>query len=195
MLLVLDLRLYRETPKEGLSSHWSVAVGASADQWKSFIDYLGQTSEEIELAHFLKTDIFPLLQGCFESVSDLTDELNPSRLMDKELSELSTLRQQRGLPPLPSTTSPSTCLPIDNGGSSAGSNSGNSTSTCPLTPPNGTPSALPGVSQSLRPSTSASIQETSLKTSNTAPNTPCKCLYSPFVCLYKLAFFFFMFSI
>lgn len=189
----LDLRLYRETPKSELTSTWSLAVGASADQWKSFIESIGSAPEEIELANFLKTEIFPVLENCFETVTKLTDDLNPSCLLDKELNELSKMRQLKGLPPLPptttATTSPNytTCLPpTDNGvgigvgggssnggGSSAGSNSGNSTSTCPLTPPNGTP----GVNQS---SQSHAVQETTLKTSNTAPNTPCKCIISFF---------------
>nr|CDS32269.1 conserved hypothetical protein [Hymenolepis microstoma] len=180
-----DLRLYRETPKSELTSTWSLAVGASANQWKSFIESIGSAPEEIELANFLKTEIFPVLENCFETVTKLTDDLNPSRLLDKELSELSKMRQLKGLPPLPpTTTSPSytTCLPpTDNGvsvgssnggGSSAGSNSGNSTSTCPLTPPNGTP----GVNQSSQP---PPVQETSLKTSNTAPNTPSTLFWQP----------------
>ncbi|VDO04194.1 unnamed protein product [Rodentolepis nana] len=173
-----DLRLYRETPKSELTSTWSLAVGASASQWKSFIESIGSAPEEIELANFLKTEIFPVLENCFETVTKITDDLNPSRLLDKELSELSKMRQLKGLPPLPpTTTSPNytACLPsTDNGvcvgssnggGSSAGSNSGNSTSTCPLTPPNGTP----GVNQSSQP---PPVQEATLKTSNTAPNTP-----------------------
>ncbi|VUZ46300.1 unnamed protein product [Hymenolepis diminuta] len=187
-----DLRLYRETPKSELTSTWSLAVGASADQWKSFIESIGSSPEEIELANFLKTEIFPVLENCFETVTKLTDDLNSSCLLDKEFNELSKMRQLKGLPPLPptttTTTSPNytTCLPpTDNGvgigvgggssnggGSSAGSNSGNSTSTCPLTPPNGTP----GVNQS---SQSHPVQETTLKTSNTAPNTPSTLSWQP----------------
>lgn len=203
--LSLDLRLYRETPISELTSNWSLAVGASADQWKAFIESIGSAPEERELAKFLETEIFPILKNCFDTVTKATNDLAPSHLLDKELSDLSKMRQLKGLPPLPTSStnaaaaatssgSPNSSLPpTDNGvggpsavgesgvagsgstgsgGSSAGSNSGNSTSTCPLTPPNGTPGvnqpSSGSAAQSHHPSNSA------LKTSNTAPNTPCK---------------------
>eukprot|EP00108_Taenia_solium_P009837 TsM_000189400 transcript=TsM_000189400 gene=TsM_000189400 len=182
-----DLRLYRETPQGGFSSHWSVAVGPTIQQWTSFIASLGRAGEEAELCHFLKKDLFSYVQDCIENpyMNDFADELNSARLLDKEAAELAEIRQQRGLPvvpaPLPQVkplASPSSqvCMPLateGGSGSSAASSSGNSTSTCPLTPPNETPSLLPGVSQASQPA--ASTPESSaapVKASLTAPNTP-----------------------
>ncbi|VDK38058.1 unnamed protein product, partial [Dibothriocephalus latus] len=53
-----DLRLYRESPQGGLSSHWSVAVGPTAYQWCTFISSLSQTEEEADLGSFLKQELF-----------------------------------------------------------------------------------------------------------------------------------------
>ncbi|KAL5111662.1 hypothetical protein TcWFU_002876 [Taenia crassiceps] len=189
-----DLRLYRETPQSGFSSHWSVAVGPTIQQWTSFIASLGRAGEEAELCHFLKKDLFSYVQDCIENpyMNDFADELNSARLLDKEAAELAEIRQQRGLPvvptPLPqvkSLASPSSqvCMPLvteGGSGSSAASSSGNSTSTCPLTPPNETPSALPGVSQASQPT--ASTPESSaapVKASLTAPNTPSTGVWIP----------------
>lgn len=190
-----DLRLYRETPQGGFSSHWSVAVGPTIQQWTSFIASLGRAGEEAELCHFLKKDLFSYVQDCIESpyMNDFADELNSARLLDKEAAELAEIRQQRGLPvaptPLPqvkSLASPSSqvCVPLateGGSGSSAASSSGNSTSTCPLTPPNEVPSALPCVSQASQPA--ASTPESSaapVKASLTAPNTPCNLFFNLF---------------
>ncbi|CDS40823.1 conserved hypothetical protein [Echinococcus multilocularis] len=189
-----DLRLYRETPQGGFSSHWSVAVGPTIQQWTSFIASLGRAGEEAELCHFLKKDLFSYVQECIENpyMSDFADELNSARLLDKEAVELAEIRQQRGLPVVPtslpsvkSSTSPSSqvAAPLATEGvtgSSAASSSGNSTSTCPLTPPNETPSVLPGVSQASQPT--ASTPESSaapMKASLTAPNTPSTGVWIP----------------
>ncbi|VDM33511.1 unnamed protein product [Hydatigera taeniaeformis] len=182
-----DLRLYRETPQGGFSSHWSVAVGPTIQQWTSFIASLGRAGEEAELCHFLKKDLFSYVQDCIENpyMNDFADELNSARLLDKEAAELAEIRQQRGLPvvsaPLPqikSSASPSSqvCVPLTTeggSGSSAASSSGNSTSTCPLTPPNEVSSALPGVSQPSQSAASTSESSAApVKASLTAPSTP-----------------------
>uniref|UniRef100_A0A5K3FK09 LsmAD domain-containing protein n=2 Tax=Mesocestoides corti TaxID=53468 RepID=A0A5K3FK09_MESCO len=190
-----DLRLYRETPQSGLSSHWSVAVGPTIHQWTSFIASLGRVGEEADLCHFLQHELFAFVQECIENpyMNQLNDELNSARLLDKEAAELAEIRRQRGLPPITTVAPqcksslsppppPPQVAPLVaecSGGSSAGSSSGNSTSTCPLTPPNGTPSVLVGISQISQTTAPTPERAPDAKECPTAPDTPAVSVWFP----------------
>ena len=195
-----DLRLYRETPKSGLSSHWSVAVGPTIQQWTSFIDSLGPDGDESDMCSFLKKDLFSIVQDCIgeSQMYEVLEDLNPILILEKEATLLTKIRQKGGMTDistLKSSVSPasqtSTSLVMEGG--SAASSSGNSTSTCPPTPPNGTPSAQPcAVPVSQAPVLTPESSTAPVKISLTAPNTPCKCFISPVQWLCFSGFFLFL---
>ncbi|GAA50121.1 hypothetical protein CLF_104093 [Clonorchis sinensis] len=94
-----DLRLYRERPQSGISSHWDVAVGPTGAQWQAFILSLSRNEKEYDLYCFLKQDLFELVKHSLDSyeLHSTNSELDSNFLRAKEASELAELRRRKGL--------------------------------------------------------------------------------------------------